>query len=402
MHIIEVQETNWIDRNVIQVHHLIERMIARGHTVEIIDYDILWPTRSNRKLWQPRQVFRGINKVLPGVSLQVTRPGTLQAPLACHASWAAASLLELERLIRQRKPDVLLGYSLTNSYPMALLAKAHRIPFVYLVLEPYHTLVPQSWLRPFARAVEKGALRAAERVFVFTPQMKQYAQRMGVEPERIDVYQSGVGQEIFDAGQNGNNLRGKLGIGADEWVLFFMGWLYDFSGLRQIFHAIANDPALLDGARLLVVGDGDIYHELKAIVEQHHLSPRILMTGKRPYGEIPALLATADVCLMPSLENDTTRDIVPMKVYEYLAVKRPLVASRLPGMLAEFGQESGILYTQDPLEALNQAIELGKMPAEAAKRAQAGRDFARQHADWEHSADAFEEALLKLASIRRI
>ena len=399
MHIIEVQETNWIDRNVIQVHHLIERIVSRGHTCEIIDYDILWPGRPNRKIWQPKQVFPGINKVVPGVSLRVTRPATLQAPLICHASWAGTSLWELNKLIRQHKPDVLLGYSLTNSYPMALLAKSLKIPFIYMVLEPYHTMVPQPWLRPVARLVEKRALLAAERVFVFTPQMKQYAQRMGVPGERIDVYKSGVGQEIFQAGVAGKNLRAELGIGPDEWVLFFMGWLYDFSGLRQIFQAIARDPTLMNDARLLVVGDGDIYFELKALVDQHHLSPRILMTGKRPYKEIPALLATADVCLMPSLENDTTRDIVPMKVYEYLAVKRPLVATRLPGMLAEFGTESGILYTGDPLEALKQALSLAKKPGEVAARSEAGRKFAQEHTDWEKTTDKFEEILVSMKHI---
>ena len=401
MHFIEVQETNWIDRNVIQVHHLIERLVSRGHTFEIIDYDILWPHRNNRKIWQSKQVFSGITKVLPNVSLRVTRPGTLQVPLICHASWAATSMKELTQLIHQERPDALLCYSLTNSYLMALLAKSLKIPFIYMVLEPYHSMVPQPWLRPFARQVERRALMFAERVFVFTPQMKEYAKRMGVKECRVDVYKSGVGQEIFQAGVDGKNLRIELGIDSSEWVLFFMGWLYDFSGLRQIFQAIAKNPALLDHARLLVVGDGDIYVELKAIIEQYHLSPKIIMTGKRPYQDIPALLATADVCLMPSLENDTTRDIVPMKVYEYLAVKRPLVATSLPGMLSEFGTESGILYTHDPLEALQQALALSKKPIEVAERANAGRNFALQHADWDRTADDFEHTLQNVVNQAR-
>jgi glycosyltransferase involved in cell wall biosynthesis len=396
MHIIEVHETNWIDRNVIQVHHLIERMVSRGHTCEIIDYDMLWPTRHNRKIWQPKQVFTNVNKVISGVTLRVIRPGSLQIPLVCHAVWAISSMVEMRQLIREKRPDVLLCTSLTNSYLMALMGKAIHIPFVYMVYEPYYTMVPQKWLKPIARLAEKLALRAAERVFVFTPQMKQYTERMGVQSGRIDVFKSGVGQEIFQAGVDGTNRRTELGIGPDEWVLFFMGWLYDFSGLRQIFQSIANDPTQLDAARLLVVGDGDIYTELKSIIEKHNLAPKILMTGKRPYKEIPALLATADVCLMPSLENNTTRDIVPMKVYEYLAVKRPLVATRLPGMLAEFGTESGILYTSDPLDALKQALSLCKKPDEVIARSKAGRKFAEQHADWEKTIDMFEEILISV------
>jgi len=400
MHIIEIHETNWIDRNVIQLHHIIERMISRGHTCEVIDYDMLWPTRTNRKIWQPKQVFTNVNKVIPGVSLRVTRPGSLQIPLFCHAIWAISSMVELRRLIQEKRPDVLLGTSLTNSYFLALLARAIHIPFVYMVYEPYYTMVPQKWIRSIAKAVERLSLRAAERVFVFTPRMKKYAQDMGVSSGRIDVFKSGVGQEIFNAGLSGMNRRVELGFGPEEWVLFFMGWLYDFSGLRQIFQAIANNPAILDGARLLVVGDGDIYAELKTIVEQNGLAPKILMIGKQLYKDIPALLGCANVCLMPSLENDTTRNIVPMKVYEYLAAGKPVIASRLPGMFAEFGFNNGIIYTDTPIEALNMALTLAKSPSLVKQLKVEGRCYAEQNANWDETTDKFEEILVSVKSTK--
>ena len=368
----------------------------------MIDYDILWPKREHKSWRAPRQVFPNVNRVIQGVGLPVTRPGMIQLPFICHLTWAAGSLVELRRVITSAEVDVVVGLSLTNSLPMALYLKAKGIPYISVVLEPYNNMVDQRWARKPARICEALSYRKADRVVVFTPQMRQYVSGMGATPDQTVLLKTGVNLDVFHPDIDGCPQRKALGIAPDEWVLFFMGWLYDFSGLRQIFQAIAKEPNILDGARLLVVGDGDIYHELQSLIEQHHLSTRILMTGQRPYSEIPALLAAADVCLMPSLENDITRDIVPMKVYEYLAVQRPLVATCLPGMLSEFGQESGILYTHDPVEALARAIDLAKNPREVAARAEAGYKFVQQHANWECTTDKFEEILLSLTSVRRI
>lgn len=397
LRILEVQETNWPDRNVIQPHQILERLAQRGHRVEIVDYDILWSQRAERPLWQRRQVMPAVNKVVPGVALPVTRPGTVLLPLLCHLSWAATSLVELRRLIRARRPDVVIGYSLTNSYPMALLLRRAGIPYVNWVLEPYHTMMPQRWVRPVARVMEGLSERAAQRAIAFTPQMRQYLLRMGVQPERIVVLKSGANLERYRPGVDGPDRRAEFGIAAGEWVLFFMGWLYDFSGLREIVRAVGRDGNLLDGARLVVVGDGDIYGELQAAVEGGGLGGRVILTGHRPYREIPSLLAMANVCLLPRLENETTREIVPQKLYEYLAAGRPVVASRLPGIVAEFGGDSGMVYADEPLQALEVALALARRPEQAGRLASAARRHAEAHADWEKITDECEQLLLSVA-----
>lgn len=397
MRILLFQETNWINRNVIHQHHLAERLAQRGHAVQVVDYDILWSERKQRRWWQPREVFPAVSRAVPGVALPVIRPATLQLPLACHLSWAASSLAEVRRLLRTWQPDIVVGLTLTNSYPLACMLMRACVPFVDVVLEPYHTMMPERWVRPMARAMERLALKAAQRVVVFTPQMRSYVRQMGAPEERITVLKTGVNLDQFHPGVNGARQRASLGINGDGWLIFFMGWLYDFSGLRQIAASLAQDPGLLDGARLMIVGDGDLYPELKELVEQNNLAPRVILAGHRPYAEIPGLLAAADVCLLPSLENDTTRDIVPMKVYEYLAAGKPVVASRLPGLLAEFGHEGGIAYGENPVDVLTRAVELRSRPAEARQLGMAGRRMAEQNADWERTTDCFEGLLRRAA-----
>ncbi|MEA3335603.1 MAG: glycosyltransferase family 4 protein [Chloroflexota bacterium] len=394
LRILIVQETNWVDRNVIQQHHLAERLVKRGHYVEVIDYDILWPTRTAPPRWQPRQEFPAVNKVIDGVSLQVTRPATIQLPLLAHMSWTTTSLLELRSKLESQPFDLVIGLTLTNSYFMARLLQWRNIPFISIVQEPYHTMVPQRWLWSAARMMEGAALRASNRVVVFTPQMREYVICTGVDTGQVTVLKTGVSLDLFHENVDGSERRRELGIGPDEWVIFFMGWLYDFSGLLQIVQQIADDSSVLHGARFLIVGDGDIYDELHSLVSRYGIERHVIMTGRRPYEKIPSLVAAADVCMLPSLTNDTTREIVPMKVYEYLAACKPVVASNLPGLKAEFGEDSGIVYADGPIDALHRAVALADLPHEARELAAAGRRAAEKNADWEKTTVALEALLM--------
>lgn len=398
LNILFVQETNWLDRNVIHQHHLAERLVQRGHHVQVIDYDILWPERKDRSIWQPRQVYPHTNKVIQGADLEVIRPATLQLPLLCHLSWTSNSLVELRRILNQERPDVVIGLTLTNSYLVARLLKREGVPYISMVLEPYTSMVPQKWTRPVARIVESSSLENSDQVIVFTPQMREYVTLMGACPEKISLIKTGVSLDKFHPELDGSSQREKFGISAGDWVLFFMGWLYDFSGMREIITEISKNPEILDGACLLIIGDGDIYSDLKTIITEHNLGNIVILTGRRPYSEIPYLLAAADVCLMPSIENETTREIVPMKIYEYLAAGKPVVATRLPGILAEFGNHSGILYADDPLDALNQSLSLRSQPSVVKHLSEIGRRTAEQNADWEKTTDRFEQLLLDLTA----
>ena len=393
--IIIIQETNWLDRNVIHQHHLAERLAKRGHQIVIVDYDILWPTRSQRKIYRGRQIFEGVNRVIDGVSLDVIRPATVQIPIVCHLSWAVNSIKELRALMIDFKPDVVIGLTLTNSNTIASILKDGDIPYISMVLEPYHTMVPQKYLQWIARLAENRALSNTDRVLVFTPQMQDYVFRSGMPTNRVTVLKTGVSLNLFHPNQDGTEQRQALGISRQAWVLFFMGWLYDFSGLREIVRTIGESPEILQGAYFVIVGDGDLYDELNDFVAEKNLGRNVILTGRKPYSEIPSLVAMADVCLMPSLENETTRDIVPMKVYEYLAAGKPMVAADLPGMQAEFGRNSGILYAEDPIDALKKAIWLKSNPDQVDSRSKAGRRTAEQNADWEKTTDTLEELLFE-------
>lgn len=107
--------------------------------------------------------------------------------------------------------------------------------------------------------------------------------------------------------------------------------------------------------------------------------PNVHWLGPVPPDQVPAVLAAFDVCLIPYRLNQQTRHINPLKVYEYLATGKPIVATPLPE-LAQFG--SLVHLAGDP-SAFARAVQTAL--AEAADPDAAARRQAAAAANtWDH------------------
>ena len=98
----------------------------------------------------------------------------------------------------------------------------------------------------------------------------------------------------------------------------------DLPLLRDVARARRDWSLVLVGP----VGLGDPHTDVAALQAE----PNVHLLGARSYEELPAVLRGADVTLIPYRASDLTASIFPMKVYEYLAAGRPVVATPLPAL----------------------------------------------------------------------
>jgi len=222
--------------------------------------------------------------------------------------------------------------------------------------------------------------------------LREYALRMGARPDKTCVIRAGIDHERFGSHVDGTAVRRQYGIAEHEKVLFFMGWLYQFSGLKEVLAELAKRGGEDLGVKLLIVGDGDAFEELQRMRTDLHLENCVTLAGKQPYEKIPEFIAAADVCLLPAYNNKVMRDIVPIKMYEYMAMGKPVIATRLPGVMKEFGSDNGVLYVERPEDALGKALEVIKADTIEANGEKA-RQFVRD-TDWGTVVDQFEEVLV--------
>jgi glycosyltransferase involved in cell wall biosynthesis len=147
--------------------------------------------------------------------------------------------------------------------------------------------------------------------------------------------------------------------------------------------------------RLLVIGRGDLYEQLLKLKE-NGLEHRLILIDWQPYEKVPEFVAAADICLLPAYNNEIMRDIVPIKMYEYTACGKPIIATKLLGILKEFGEDNNVVYVNRPEEVLSKAIELSKDTENKKRIKLKASQFGLDHS-WKNITDQFETTLKQLS-----
>lgn len=389
MKLLVVQETDWIERGPHQQHHLFERLAERGHEVRVVDFEYLWRDDDSTAYHRGRQVRQPEGHVVDDVDISLVRPPLVRLPVLDKATIPVTHGLELRRQFSDFEPDVVIAFGIMNAFIAQRLAKMYSVPFIYYLIDHLHTLLENRVLEPLAKQVEGRTLAAADHVFVINDGLREYAVSLGADPSDIRVIPGGVDVARYrTADGTGVTLPGA--VDEDDVVLFFMGWLYEFSGLRELASSLASYEGDGPRYRLLVVGNGDLFDEL-AEMRESVLGDDLLLAGRVPFETIPDYLAYANVCLLPAEHNEIMDDIVPIKMYEYLASGCPVVATRLPGIEKEFGEGNGVVYTDGPEHAFERIRRLVESEGLAAHEA-AARAFVENY-DWQVLVDRFESEL---------
>lgn len=390
MKILLAQETDWLKRNPHQQHHLADNLSLREHKVRVIDYELLWQRQRKKELFSRRQVFPGVSKTRKGVSVTLIRPGIIKIPCLDYISLLFSHKREIKRQIREFAPDVIVGFGILNSYSASRAVRRSRIPFIYYWIDVLHLLIPTRPFRIIGKLVESAALKRSDKVLVINDRLKDLVVGMGAPEERTHVLRAGIDLRQFDTGIDGNVIRKRYGIDERDVVLFFMGFLYQFAGLKEVALKLAETGN--SRLKLLIVGEGDAYNELKEIQDKYKLEDRIVLTDKKPYHEIPGFIAASDICLLPSYPwEPIMQDIVPIKMYEYMAMGKPVIATRLPGIVKELGEDNGVVYIDRPEDAVAKAVELwqnGRVEELGSK----ARAFVEGNS-WDKITDAFQKIL---------
>lgn len=145
----------------------------------------------------------------------------------------------------------------------------------------------------------------------------------------VAVWGSGYDPQLFRPRLDGPVTRARLGL-RDELVLLHHGTLSAGRGLHETLGALR---LLLDwgvAAKLVLAGRGPARAEIATRARALGLERSVLLLDPLPYEQIPALVAAADIGLSPLPIDPSWRHQSPIKVYEFLAMGVPVVATDMP------------------------------------------------------------------------
>jgi glycosyltransferase involved in cell wall biosynthesis len=197
---------------------------------------------------------------------------------------------------------------------------------------------------------------------------------LGVPPERLLVAPDAVDPARFSALPARQAARAALGLPPHGPIVTYTGHLYPWKGAHTLARAARHLPP---DALVCIVGgtpaDGAAF---RAFLERKGLSG-VHLAGYVPPAEVPRWLAAADVLVLPNsgTEAISARYTSPLKLFEYMAAGRPIVASDLPSLREVLADgQNAVLVPPDDAPALAGAIRsLLADPARAARLAAQGR-----------------------------
>ena len=348
MRILGLQETDWLTRGPHTQHHVFERLSLNPKIkITVFDYDIDKIMKSNSRIIKKR-LYHSSDKSVKNSQIIVIRSPHLQIPYLRRFSSLVSNFFGILKFIRNEKPDLIISLSLSNGLIGLLLAKIFGIPYIFYYIDLLHTLIPLGYLQNFAKIVSRFLFRQADRVIVVTRFLKEFIIREGAQKDHVNLMLNGISLEntIVDQAKLAH-LKDRYHLSENDFILFFMGFLYDFAGLQEIIDYYHQDvkTGKLD-LKFLIVGDGGIYSQLSKHIQEID-ADWVILTGKVPFFDLTEYMELASLCLMSFQLNNITRQITPVKVMEYMSMKKPVLSNNLPSVVSEIGKDNGVIFAKN-------------------------------------------------------
>jgi glycosyltransferase involved in cell wall biosynthesis len=236
---------------------------------------------------------------------------------------------------------------------------------------------------------ERLNLAAASRVFVVAEVERNNLVEAGVAADKIVVNPNGVDVEKFRPDVGGAAVRRELGVTEDEMLAGFVGTFGPWHGVRTLAEAITLMPVDCR-VRFLLVGSGMLRDEAERVIREAGREKQVIFTGQVDHDQVPALLDACDILLSPHvpLEDGSEFFGSPTKLFEYMAMGKGIVASRL-GQIGEVleDQETALLTEPGNARQLADAIfQLSRSPELRERLGAAARQAAIERHTWKRNA----------------
>lgn len=287
------------------------------------------------------------------------------------------------------RPDVLVATSPQFLCAVAghAIARMRSLPFVFEVRDLWpESIVAVGALpegHPVVRGlalVERYLYRQADRIVVVTDSFASRLRERGVATNKIHVVKNGVDLERFVPGSRDTPLRARLGY-ADKFVISYVGTHGMAHGLDRVLD-VAAELRPHRQIRFLFVGEGAERPRLEARAKAEALD-NVLFLGSLPRDAMSEVYATSDLCLVPLRRTELFQSVLPSKIFEILAMARPLLLS-VDGEARALVEASGggVYVPPEDAPAMAEAIlRLAQDPAACRAMGESGRAYVTEHFD---------------------
>jgi glycosyltransferase involved in cell wall biosynthesis len=232
----------------------------------------------------------------------------------------------------------------------------------------------RGWLVWSIRWQERLACRFADHVITVSDHWRQTLIQRGVPEEKCTVVMNVADERIFAK-------RPKPTASHPRWHLVYHGTLTYRYGLDLVIRAVGLLREEIPEIRLTILGKGDHMPVLVELSQELALEEHVELRDELVTAdELPAIIADADLGVVPYRNDVFTDGLLPTKLMEYAAMGIPCVAARTSAIEAYFRDTMVEFFTPGDAEDLARCIlELRRDPDRLARLARRSRNFTRRY-----------------------
>ncbi len=309
-------------------------------------------------------------------------------------------------LIERTRPDFIYQRYARFSWAGVVAANRLKCPLL-LEYNGSEVWVGKHWDRvgslDLLERYERLNLDAAARIFVVSDVERRNLEARGVPGEKIVVNPNGVDVHRFRPGIGGLEVRRDLQIEPDDVVAGFVGTFGPWHGVEKLAEAIKEIPANVR-VRFLLVGSGSMHAEVEKRLEDETRAGRVIFTGAVTHQRVAKLLDACDILVAPHIPLADGSEFFgsPTKIFEYMAMGKGIVASRL-GQIGEVlvNGETALLVEPGDVGELKTAILKLAQSEELRKRlGTKAREVAEREHTWTRNAQRVLDAYKSLTGLQ--
>lgn len=284
-----------------------------------------------------------------------------------YLSFFLLASLHLSRLHLRRRYDVVQVHNMPDFLVFTTLVP--RLLGARVVLD-IHDLVPELYGSKFGgspghpiiratRLVERLSTTFADHVITAGAPFRRRLVARGVPASKVTVIMNSADPHLFRSTQSIEHTARR----ENGFRLMYHGGLFERYGLDIAIRAVAQVRDAIPGLRFDIYGRGEATASLQQLIAELDLAEQVRLGGFVPLDRIPALVAEADLGVVPYRKNPFTDLLFPTKAFEYLVLGVPVIAARTEAVVDLFATVPDMFFDpEDPQGLAAHILDLYRHP----------------------------------------
>jgi len=224
---------------------------------------------------------------------------------------------------------------------IAMACKRLELPYI-LYVEADEILEYEYMDRPItglllwrAQKAFQYNLDVSDRIICVSKPLKEHlVEQWKIPAEKITVFPNGVDSKMFHPNiEARENIRESLGYYTDTPLLIFVGNFYEWHDVTILLDSFLGVQQSHPESRLILVGDGSTRHEMEEYADYLGITHAVQFTGLVSHNDVPKYITAADIAVVPYPILKDTIWLSPLKLFEYMASGKAIVASGVGQLL---------------------------------------------------------------------